>query len=695
LNDSQKRSLETPVRYVKGVGEARALLLERMDVRSVSDLLLTLPHRYEDRRHFSKIKELESGRLQTVSGTVKACGWAAPRYGKGFFEAVLSDGTGLLQARWYGARYMQDQIHQGDHLVLFGKVRHRKGNVVLQHPEVEVFKEEDEDNLHVGRIVPVYPLTDQLSQRVMRRIQWNAVQSYTGHVHDVLPAETRERWQLPEIKEALREVHFPASLEGARQARFRLVFEEFLCVQLVLVARKLYAEQHLPGTVHEPEGILKKTFLGVLPFELTGAQQRIIAEIEEDMRKPHPMHRLLQGDVGSGKTVVAACAMLNAIECGSQAAVMAPTEVLAAQHLRTLTNFLAQMDVRLGFLSSALDQKERRDMRAAIAAGEVDLVIGTHALIQEGVDYKKLGMVVIDEQHKFGVEQRGVLYDKGWHPDVLVMTATPIPRTLAMTVYGDLDVSILDEMPANRQEIVTRVIREDQMEDAYGFIRKQVVKGRQAFLVYPLVSESDKMELKSAEEMFKLLTETVFREERVALLHGQMRAEQKDQVMEAFREGETDILVATTVVEVGVDVPNANIMLVENAERFGLAQLHQLRGRIGRGAHKSYCILQGDPHSVDSWKRLKIMQETTDGFRIAEEDLRIRGMGNLLGREQSGFPALKVGDPLGDSEILQAARQEAYTIIRKDPKLQDPAFNALRQHARELYKAVGSYVKVG
>jgi ATP-dependent DNA helicase RecG len=407
------------------------------------------------------------------------------------------------------------------------------------------------------------------------------------------------------------------------------------------------------------------------------------------------MHRLLQGDVGSGKTVVAACAMLNAIECGSQAAVMAPTEVLAAQHLRTLTNFLAQMDVRLGFLSSALDQKERRDMRAAIAAGEVDLVIGTHALIQEGVDYKKLGMVVIDEQHKFGVEQRGVLYDKGWHPDVLVMTATPIPRTLAMTVYGDLDVSILDEMPANRQEIVTRVIREDQMEDAYGFIRKQVVKGRQAFLVYPLVSESDKMELKSAEEMFKLLTETVFREERVALLHGQMRAEQKDQVMEAFREGETDILVATTVVEVGVDVPNANIMLVENAERFGLAQLHQLRGRIGRGAHKSYCILQGDPHSVDSWKRLKIMQETTDGFRIAEEDLRIRGMGNLLGREQSGFPALKVGDPLGDSEILQAARQEAYTIIRKDPKLQDPAFNALRQHARELYKAVGSYVKVG
>ncbi len=701
--------LATPVRYLKGVGEVRAEQLKRLDIETVGDLLLTLPRRYDDRRHVQKISSLRGGETTTVQGTIVSGGFVRPRFGKSFYEAILQDSSGGVRCRWFNAQYLADQFKIGDPLVVFGKVSRYKSRPVFVHPEFEMARDDVEESLHIGRIVPIYALTEHLPQRTMRRIAWNAVHLFAESARESLPAETLQRLRLPGIRESIANVHFPDTLEQAKAARYRLVFEEFLCVQLVLVARKVHAEQFLVGPAHVAPGLARNRFIQSLPFVLTDAQRRVMKEIEGDMRKPRPMHRLLQGDVGSGKTVVAACAILDAGECGSQCAVMAPTEILATQHFKTFERCLKPMGLRLALLTSDMTSADRNAILRGVGDGSIHLLVGTHAVIEDRVRFKKLGLIVIDEQHKFGVEQRGALYGKGEQPDVLVMTATPIPRTLAMTIYGDLDVSILDEMPKGRQEIVTRVIREDKLPQAYDFIRKQVAKGRQAFIVYPLVSSADEPEaikthfdfvatapdLRAAEDMYEKLKREVFTTEKLGIVHGRMRPGEKDAVMDLFRAGDMDILIATSVVEVGIDVPNATVMLVENAERFGLAQLHQLRGRIGRGAHKSFCILEGTPTTLESWKRLKVMEKTLDGFRIAEEDLRIRGMGNLLGREQSGFPALKVGDPLGDSDILLAARKEAFRIVEADPQLKDPQYELLRGRARALYKIVGPFVKVG
>lgn len=688
-------SLDTEVRFVKGVGEIRAAQLARLDIQTVRDLLFTLPHRYEDRRTVTPVAGLQAGAWATVSGAVRTLAWQQPRYGRGYAEALLTDPSGSLCCRWFGARHVLTQLAVGDRVVVYGKPARRRTLLVMEHPDFERAGDENDESLHMGRIVPVYPLTEQLAQRTMRRILWQALERFADEAVDVMPAETRARHQWMRLPEALRTVHFPLHLDEVPRARTRLVFEEFLCMQLVLVARKVQAERFLTGRALVAPGQWGRQFRARLPFQLTEGQEQAVREIQSDMAKPRPMHRLLQGDVGSGKTVVAACAILDALECGVQAAVMAPTEILAAQHARTLGRYLQPMGISIGVLSSSLEEREKISARAAVADGRTQLVIGTHALIQERVVFKDLGLVVIDEQHKFGVEQRGLLYGKGLTPDVLVMTATPIPRTLAMTLYGDLDVTTIREMPKGRQEIVTRVIGEAQLEKAYTFIRAQIAKGRQAFLVYPLVSESEQVEAKAATDMYQALQQSVFADLTIGLLHGQMPAPDKDRVMDKFRKGDIQILVATSVVEVGVDVPNATVMLVENAERFGLAQLHQLRGRIGRGAHRSYCILQGVPTSREAWQRLKIMERTLDGFAIAEEDFKLRGMGNLLGREQSGVLVLRAGDPLRDQAVLEAARAEAFLLIDADPRLEKPEHAALRLRARALYRSASAFVKVG
>jgi ATP-dependent DNA helicase RecG len=693
--------LSTPVRFVKGVGETRAAQLAKLGIVTVQDLLWTLPNRYEDRTRASRIADLRAGDWTNVAGTVVSAHWATPKFGRGYFEALLSDEGGSVCCRWFGSEYLKDQVKAGDRLSVYGRVRRQRGGLYLQHPDIEHEKASGEDgdearvSIHAGRIVPVYPLTENLPQRTMRRILWNAVAQYAEAAEEMLPAETLERRNLMPLGEALRSVHFPEKLEEAQRARRRLVLEEFLCVQYILVARKASAERTLKGVPLRGEGRLREPFLAALPFRLTGAQTKALAEILGDMARPRPMHRLLQGDVGSGKTVVAACAMLDAIECGAQCAVMAPTEILAAQHVSTLSAYLGPHGIRIGALTSSLTPEEKVSARAALADGRTHIAVGTHALIQDRVVFRRLGLIVIDEQHKFGVEQRGLLYEKGEHPHVLVMTATPIPRTLAMTLYGDLDLTVIDEMPSGRMEVVTRVIREAQLELAYDFIRKQVAKGRQAYIVYPLVSESDRLELKSAEAMFANLGRGALRGLRLGLLHGQMPGPEKDSVMGRYRRGEIDVLVSTSVVEVGVDVPNATVMLVEHAERFGLAQLHQLRGRIGRGAHKSFCILHGDPAGLDAWKRLRILEKTTDGFRIAEEDLRIRGMGNILGREQSGVPLLRVGDLINDAQALDEARDEAVRLVESDPEFKNPGYAGLRERSKALYRSVGAFMKVG
>jgi ATP-dependent DNA helicase RecG len=689
------RDWQTLVQFVPGVGAARAAILARMNIHTVRDLLLTLPRRYEDRRLLAPLRDLRPDVSAAVQVEIVKTKWVQPQFGKGFLEALVADGSAFARCRWYNARYLQDQITSGGRVILFGKPSLRGGELFFEHPEVEFVCRRDDALLHVGRIVPIYPLTENLSQRTMRRIIASAVELYVPHLTDPLPAATRERWRLPEIGDAIRQAHFPASEADAIRARERLVFEEFLCMQLVLAARKYQSEREIKGRAFAPSGALCEKLIASLPFELTSAQRRALAEIRADMARPHPMHRLLQGDVGSGKTVVAACAVADAIECGAQVAVMAPTELLARQHVQTLERLLAPIGVQPALLIGSLGSAEKRSIRAALADGRIPLVVGTHALIQEHVVFKDLGLVIIDEQHKFGVEQRGRLYGKGPQPDVLVMTATPIPRTLAMTWYGDLDITTIRELPQGRRPVVTRVIGAKLLPKAYEFIRAQVAKGRQAYLVYPLICESDQRELKAATAMIEELRSGPLAGLRIGLVHGQMPAEVRDRTMEQFRAGEYDVLVSTTVIEVGLDVPNATVMLVENAERFGLAQLHQLRGRIGRGAHESYCILQGHPNTRDAWKRLKILEETNDGFRIAEEDFKIRGMGNLLGREQSGGIVFRVADPFRDVAILEQARQEAFHLINSDPRLRDPDHAAIREQARALYRAASPFVKVG
>ncbi len=680
---AKKAPQDIPVRYIKGVGPKRSDIFRKIGIETVSDLFYYLPRRYEDRSHVIPVKDIIPGESQAVIGKVLRMNSFRARTGTHIFEMTIGDEKNRLFAVWYNLPYIAKVFKAGQSVVLYGKVESPK-RLQITHPAYEVLDREDpKGSLDVGRIVPIYSLTADLSQRYMRKVVHNAVAGYLGQSGDSLPTTLRARKKLVDFKFAIENIHFPHSPENLERAYRRLVFEEFFVLQVIMAIRRMKSRKK--GIKHDiSEGLLGE-FENLFEFELTREQKKCIKDIEKDMSAGRPMYRLLQGDVGSGKTAVAMYALLLAARNGYQSAVMAPTEILARQHYVTVSKAFMPLGVNVRLLVSGLDAGAKERVKEELKKGDADIVIGTHALIQEKVDYPDLGLVVIDEQHKFGVSQRSVLRRKGKEPDTLVMTATPIPRSLALTVYGDMDISLLKEKPEERESVTTYWVGDDKREAIYDFMRGEAAKKRQAFIVYPRIRESGTSELRAAEEMYAHLKKDVFGDLRVALVHGRMKTEEKDRVMEEFRRGKCDILVTTTVIEVGVDIPNVTVMLVEHAERYGLAQLHQLRGRIGRGKHAAYCILMGEPKTDSSRERLSMMVETDDGFAIAEKDLDIRGPGEFLGKRQSGLPELRFGNIIRDFAIMEEAREEAFRLVEEDPALKDSHNSGIRASILERF----------
>jgi ATP-dependent DNA helicase RecG len=658
----------------------RLLALRRLGIETVEHLLTHFPHRHEDRTEFPKFPSEECDVPICLCGEVVKT--SLRRFGgwKKIFEATLQElqPTALsepLVCRWFNLHYVQKMIATGQRIVVFGKPRLRGKRICMDHPEFEVIENDEEISIHFRRIAPIYPATEGLSQRVLRSIIYrvlNELCSSQATLETTAPSSLVHgtRW------EAIRAIHFPDTWEARNAAREHLVLSEFFAMQLLIASRRFDASLRM-GQGHCGSGALLDKFLKALSFELTGAQSRVIAEIRRDLAAGHPMNRLLQGDVGSGKTVVAIAAILLAVEAGYQAAFMAPTQILAEQHYDVLRRWLESLGVRMVLRTAA---RQEENFLPLISGGQnPDVFIGTHALLYETVSFSNLGLVVIDEQHKFGVAQRARLTAREPAPDVLVMTATPIPRTLTMTVYGDLDVSVIDEMPRNRGKVVTAVRDESKLGEVLGFLRTHLEAGRQLYVIYPLIDESEKLDVKAAAAEYELWRERLH-PYPCGLLHGRIPAAEKQDTMERFRRGRTKALISTTVIEVGVDVPNASVMLVENAERFGLAQLHQLRGRIGRGQHKSYCILLTSDQTPESSAKLAVLERTSNGFEVAEADWELRGPGDLLGTAQSGLPALKIGNLKTDADLMRRARIAAMSIFDADPRLELPE----HQHFRRL-----------
>jgi ATP-dependent DNA helicase RecG len=672
--------LDSPLQYLKGVGPQRAHLLERLGLLTVRDALNHFPRDYQDRRSFVPFHKLALGESAVVQGTVFGVSAPPRRVSRAPIKVVFRDQTGYFTALWFGRPYLAAQLKRDLRVVLYGKKGLDKDrHVVLDNPEYEIVEEDELSSIHMGRVVPVYSLTEGLFPRWMRGLLYQVVTAHAEEASDIVPDPIRRRRNLLPAAQAYRMVHFPDRLEDAEAARRHFAFEDFLVLQMGLaLRRRSHARER--GRALAPPGDLVARLLRDLPFALTAAQERVWSEIRSDLARPVPMNRLLQGDVGSGKTIVAVMALLTAVEAGCQALLMAPTEILAEQHVRTVRGLVEPLGLTVAWLSAGQRARERQAALDALRSGSAAIGVGTHALIEDAVELQRLGLAVVDEQHRFGVMQRASVRGKGEHPHVLVMTATPIPRTLALTLYGDLDVSVLDQMPPGRTPIVTQMRDESRRGRIYDFIRTEFRAGRQAYVVCPLVEGTETSDLKAATEMAERLQAGPFKEFRVGLVHGRLSFDAKDQVMRAFKAREIDLLVATTVIEVGIDVPNASVMLIEHAERFGLAQLHQLRGRVGRGADKSYCILLASgPMSDEGKQRLEAMVATLDGFRLAEVDLKIRGPGEFFGTRQSGLPEFRTASLLTHTRLLEEARQDAGELVARDPGLRLPEHRLLRE----------------
>ncbi len=674
--------LDMSLQYLKGVGPARFEILKKLGLNTVEDILNYFPRDYEDRGNYKKICELIDGETAAIKAIIKTnVSEQRVRRNMAIYKVIAEDGTGNIILTWFNQPYIKKQLRVGEEYSFYGKVKNTLGRIEIQSP---VF-EKPEASKNTGKIIPIYPLTNGITQNVFRGIVELAVKSSLEEVQESIPDWILKRHNLPSFKWAMENIHFPAMLDDFEKARKRIAFDELLTMQLALLRFKEKGNEDREGIAFSIDENIDD-LLGTLPYKLTNAQMRVWNEINKDMCSRKSMNRLVQGDVGSGKTVVATLAMYKAVKNGYQAAMMAPTAILARQHYEGIKKMVEPFGMTVELLISDITKKNKTLILERLKNGEIDILIGTHALLEENVEFKNAGLVITDEQHRFGVRQRSVLSAKGNLTDTLVMTATPIPRTLAIILYGDLDISIIDELPPGRQKIDTYAVRRNMDERINAFINKELTAGRQAYIVCPLVEESEHMEgVKSVVEQFEYY-KNVLGQYKVEMLHGKMKAKEKDDIMQRFKQGEINAIISTTVIEVGVDVPNSTLMIIENAERFGLAQLHQLRGRVGRGKHKSYCILKYEGNSDVVRQRMEIMQKSNDGFVISEKDLEIRGPGEFFGTRQHGIPEFKVANLFVDIPILKDAQEIANQIIEDDPKLEKPENTILLRKINKLFE---------
>ncbi len=676
--------LKKSIKSIKGVGEARASLFQRLGICTVNDLITHFPREYEDRTVMKKIMELEDGVQCSFKGMIVSnVSESRPRKGMLISKVGIRDDTGLIHGVWFNQSYLKRVFNIGETYIFFGKIT-RKRTFEVQNPVYEKL-----DNLELKntcQIVPIYPATGSLTQNIIRAAIRAALEMVENKAEDVLPAALREKQNLSEINYSLSNIHFPKSDEDFKNARYRLVFEELFLLQLGLFTLKNSIKKEESGNTLGAAAFVKE-FAGSLPFELTQAQKRVYGEIEQDVESGKVMNRLIQGDVGSGKTVVALLALLKAVKSGYQGVLMVPTGILAQQHYQSVVKLLEGQGVTVALFTGNQPKKLKNELLEGLRLGKTDIAIGTHALLEENVVFAKLGLVVTDEQHRFGVRQRAVISQKGENPHILVMTATPIPRTLALILYGDLDISIIDELPPGRKHVETYSVDNSKRERINAFIRKKIAEGRQVFIICPLVEESEAIEAKAASELADRIAKQDFPDLKVGLVHGKLKAAEKETVMNGFIKGGIDILVSTTVVEVGVNIPNAAVMIIENAERFGLAQLHQLRGRVGRGGFQSYCILYNESKAELAKERMKVMEKTGDGFIISEKDLELRGPGDFFGTRQHGIPELKIANLYKDMEILKIAQEAAKEILDTDKGLELPENRGIRDRVRENFEA--------